>query len=105
MPIIFPPRGLSLPEKTKPGTASTTGTGRALFIKQPPQITPFAGETTRLIPRVRKPFITSYSHADGEEVIPADATPPVTPKSNTKKYLIWAAIAVAGYFLWKKYKK
>lgn len=52
-----------------------------------------------------------YKRADGDTVAPEVAAtppppppPPAAPKSNTKKYLVWGAIAVAAYLLWKKFK-
>lgn len=39
---------------------------------------------------------------------PAPVPPPVPApllSANTKKILLWAGIAIAGYFLYKKFKK
>ena len=50
----------------------------------------------------------NYKRADGADVapeVPAAVVPPVVAPSNTKKYLLWGAIAVAAYFLYKKFKK
>lgn len=46
----------------------------------------------------------NFRNAEGDVVTPA-IPPVVVPKSNVKKYLLWGAIAVGAYLLYKKFGK
>ena len=49
-----------------------------------------------------------YKSAEGDPTPPVEAPPVVASpliSSDTKKYLLWGAIAVAAYFLYKKFGK
>lgn len=47
----------------------------------------------------------NFRNAEGDVTEPAVTPPVVAPKSNVKKYLLWGALAVGAYLLYKKYGK